>query len=124
MTSTRPLRDKAALVIGGSRGIGRAVTERLAADVCFYEDSTVKLPASRRNLISASEGSGRQNRDLRSGTVEGSRLCSSELLSVQDVDVQHHMLHARQAHWQSPVTNAPHLLGRSHRSDPRSLRAR
>jgi len=62
MTSTRPLRDKAALVIGGSRGIGRAVTERLAADVCFYEDSTVKLPASRRNLISASEGSGRQNR--------------------------------------------------------------
>jgi len=64
MTSTRPLRDKAALVIGGSRGIGRAVTERLAADVCFYEDSTVKLPASRRNLISASEGSGRQIRGL------------------------------------------------------------
>lgn len=32
MTSFPPLRDKAALVIGGSRGIGRAVSERLAAD--------------------------------------------------------------------------------------------
>jgi hypothetical protein len=40
--------------------------------------------------------------------------CSDELLSVQGVDTLHLMLHAREAHWQTPpVTGAPHLLQRS-----------
>jgi len=39
--------------------------------------------------------------------------CSDELLSVQGVDTLHLMLHAREAYWQTPVTGAPHLLGRS-----------
>ncbi len=42
--------------------------------------------------------------DPRSGTIERSSSCSKKLLSVLDCGVQHHMLHARQAHWQSPVT--------------------
>ncbi len=53
------------------------------------------------------------NVDPRSGTVESSSKCPGKLLSVQDAEVQHHMLHARQAPWQSPVTDAPLLCGRS-----------
>jgi len=60
----------------------------------------------------------------RSGTIERSSSCSKKLLSVQDSEAQHHMLHARQAHWQSPVTNAPLLSGRSRRGDPQTVRAR
>ncbi len=41
--------------------------------------------------------------DPRSGTIERSSSCSKKLLSVLDFGVQHHMLHARQAHWQPPV---------------------
>jgi hypothetical protein len=41
------------------------------------------------------------------------------------VQALHLMLHAREAHWQTPVTGAPHLFGRSLLcSDPRSSRAR
>jgi len=34
------------------------------------------------------------------------------------------MQHARKVRWQTPITDAPHLWGRSHLGDPRSLRAR
>jgi len=43
---------------------------------------------------------------------------------VQGSEAQHHMLYARQAHWQSPVTDAPHLSGRSPCGDPQPFRAR
>jgi hypothetical protein len=51
--------------------------------------------------------------------------CSDELLSVQGVQALHLMLHAREAHWQTPVTDAPLLLDRSLLcSDPQPFRAR
>jgi hypothetical protein len=62
--------------------------------------------------------------DRRSGRDERSSQCSDELLSVADVDVRHHIQHARKVRWQTPVTGAPHLFGRSPCSDPRTLRAR
>ena len=49
---------------------------------------------------------------------------SDELLSVQDADTLHLMLHARDAHWQTPITEAPHLFGRPLCSDPCIRRAR
>lgn len=64
------------------------------------------------------------HRDPRSGRDERSSQCSDELLSVQVVQTLHHMLNARKAHWQTPVTEAPNLYGRSLCSDPQSLRAR
>ena len=65
------------------------------------------------------------HRDPRSGRDERSSQCSDELLSVQGVQALHLMLRAREAHWQTPVTDAPLLLDRSLlRSDPRTLRAR
>ena len=48
--------------------------------------------------------------DPRSGYGERSSQCSDELLSVQGVYTLHLMLHAREAHWQTPVTDAPHLF--------------
>jgi len=64
--------------------------------------------------------------DPRSGFGErSSQLCSDDLLSVQDVKILHLMLHAREAHWQTPVIGAPHLNGRSlFCSDPGLSRAR
>ena len=51
--------------------------------------------------------------------------CSDGLLSVKGVNTLHLMLHAREAHWQPPVTGAPHLWRRSLLcSDPRTSRAR
>src|SRR5205807_1874788 len=50
---------------------------------------------------------------------------SDELLSVRSVNTQHLMLHARKAHWQTPVTEAPLLFERSLvSSDPSFHRAR
>ena len=50
---------------------------------------------------------------------------SDELLSVRGVNTQHLMLHARKAHWQTPVTEAPLLFERSLvSSDPSFHRAR
>ena len=49
------------------------------------------------------------HRDSRSGRDERSSQCSDELLSVQVVQALHRMLNARKAHWQTPVTEAPHL---------------
>jgi len=51
MTSTGTLRDKAALVIGGSRGIGRAVTERLAADGASLAFSYVQDETAARSVL-------------------------------------------------------------------------
>jgi hypothetical protein len=63
--------------------------------------------------------------DPRSGYGERSSQCPDELLSVQGVQALHLMLHAREAHWQTPVTDAPLLLHRSLLcSDPLTLRAR
>jgi len=45
----------------------------------------------------------------RSRYGERSSQCSDDLLSVQDVNALHLMLHAREAHWQTPITEAPHL---------------
>ena len=60
--------------------------------------------------------------DPRSGCGERSSQCSDELLSVQGVNTLHLMLHAREAHWQTPVTDAPLLYERSLLcSDPRLL---
>jgi hypothetical protein len=47
--------------------------------------------------------------DPRSGCDERSSQCSDELLSVQGVLTLHHMLNARKAPGQTPVTGAPHL---------------
>jgi len=47
--------------------------------------------------------------DPRSGCNERSSPRSDELLSVQGVRTVHHMLNAREARWQTPVTDAPHL---------------
>ena len=38
---------------------------------------------------------------------------SDDLLSVQGLNILHLMLHALEAHWQTPVTDAPHLNRRS-----------
>jgi hypothetical protein len=43
------------------------------------------------------------------GCDESSSKCPDQLLSVQGVLNLHHMLNAREAHWQTPVTEAPHL---------------
>src|SRR5512143_4008727 len=61
--------------------------------------------------------------DPRSGCDERSSQCSNELLSVPDMRIRHPMQHARKVRWQTPVTEAPHLCGRSLRSDPQPLRA-
>ena len=50
--------------------------------------------------------------------------CSDELLSVQGVNTPHLMLHAREAHWQTPITEAPHLGWTVLYKDPRVVRAR
>jgi hypothetical protein len=47
--------------------------------------------------------------DPRSGCDERSSLRSTELLSVPDVFIRHHMQHARDALGQTPITDAPHL---------------
>jgi hypothetical protein len=47
--------------------------------------------------------------DPRLGCDERSSQCSDELLSVQGLLNLHHMLNARKARWQTPVTDAPHL---------------
>ena len=60
----------------------------------------------------------------RPGCDERSSHCSDELLSVHGVGAVHLMQHALEAQWQTPVTNAPHLFGRSLCSDPRKFRAR
>lgn len=55
MTSSLPLRNKTALVIGGSRGIGRAVTERLAADGASVLFSYVRDEAAARAVSNGIE---------------------------------------------------------------------
>ena len=51
--------------------------------------------------------------------------CSDGLLSVKGVNTLHLMLHARKAHWQTPVTEAPLLTERSPLcSDPGTSRVR
>jgi hypothetical protein len=62
--------------------------------------------------------------DPRWGSRERSSQCSDELLSVLGVDTVHRMLHARKAHRQTPIPDAPHLEGRSLLSDPCMYRAR
>src|SRR5438445_982560 len=62
--------------------------------------------------------------DPRSGCDERSSQCSDELLSVAAVLTRHPMRHAHKVRWQTPVTGAPHLSGRSPCSDPLPLRAR
>ncbi len=62
--------------------------------------------------------------DSRSGYDKSLSQCSNELLSVQGVLTRHLMQHAREARWQTPVTDAPHLTGRSLFGDPLPLRAR
>jgi len=47
--------------------------------------------------------------DPRPGCDERSSLRSTELLSVPDVFIRHHMQHARDALGQTPITDAPHL---------------
>jgi len=64
------------------------------------------------------------HRDPRPGAVAGSSRYSNKLLSVQDVGVRHHMQHARQRRWQSPITDALLLSGRLPHGDPRTSRAR
>jgi 3-oxoacyl-[acyl-carrier protein] reductase len=51
MTSSRPLVDKAALIIGGSRGIGRAVAERLAHDGAAVAFSYLQDEAAARSVL-------------------------------------------------------------------------
>ncbi|MBW8759547.1 MAG: SDR family oxidoreductase [Burkholderiales bacterium] len=58
MTSTGPLHDKTALVIGGSRGIGRAVTERLAADGAAVAFSYVQDETAARSVLESIAGAG------------------------------------------------------------------
>jgi len=59
------------------------IERRALTAVGFYEDSTVKLPHHGGIwFLHPKEVAGRI--DPRSGTVEGSRVWSSELLSVQD----------------------------------------
>jgi len=62
--------------------------------------------------------------DPRSGCDERSSQCSDELLSVPAVLTRHPMRHAHKVRWQTPVTGAPHLSGRSLCRDPPTLRAR
>src|SRR2546422_7665210 len=92
---------------------------------CFYEDCFVKAwsrgTCSRHPIEVPARCD--VHPDPRSGTVEGPSWCSDKLLSVRDIGVRHHMQHARQARWQSPVTDAPLLWGRSPCGDPQSLRA-
>ena len=64
------------------------------------------------------------HRDPRLGTVGGPSRYSNKLLSVRDVGVRHHMQHARQVRWQSPISDAPLLNGRLPYGDPRPVRAR
>jgi hypothetical protein len=47
--------------------------------------------------------------DPRPGCDERSSQRSTELLSVPDVFIRHHMQHARDALGQTPITDAPHL---------------
>jgi hypothetical protein len=47
--------------------------------------------------------------DPRPRCDERSSLRSTELLSVLDVFIRHHMQHARDALGQTPITDAPHL---------------
>ena len=47
--------------------------------------------------------------DPRPRCDERSSLRSTELLSVPDVFIRHHMQHARDALGQTPITDAPHL---------------
>ena len=62
--------------------------------------------------------------DPRPGCDERSSQGSDELPSVQSVCTPHHKLNAREAHWQTPINDAPLLNGRSLCRDPRTLRAR
>src|SRR5206468_6745259 len=84
--------------------------------------------AGRVFSASKPEGKGRlalaMHPDPRSGCDERSSQCSDELLSVPAVLTRHPMRHAHKVRWQTPVTGAPHLSGRSPCSDPLPLRAR
>src|SRR2546422_4333106 len=84
--------------------------------------------AGRAFSASKPEGKGRvalaMHPDPRSGCDERSSQRSDELLSVPAVLTRHPMRHAHKVRWQTPVTGAPHLSGRSPCSDPPTLRAR
>ena len=62
--------------------------------------------------------------DPRPGCDERSSQSSDELPSVRSACTPHHKLNAREAHWQTPINDAPLLNGRSLCRDPRVLRAR
>src|SRR3989449_9158335 len=84
--------------------------------------------AGRAFSASKPEGKGRlavaMHPDPRSGCDERSSQRSDELLSVPAVLTRHPMRHAHKVRWQTPVSGAPHLSGRSLCRDPRALRAR
>src|SRR5678816_2877269 len=63
--------------------------------------------------------------DPRSGYDERSSQCARTTFYPCKVRPPlHHMLHAREAHWRTPVTEAPLLSRRSRCSDPGTSRAR
>jgi hypothetical protein len=64
-----------------------------------------------------------EHSDPRLGHVKRSSQRSDELLSVRGVFTQHPMQHAHKVRWQTPITEAPHLSGRSRFGDPPTLRA-
>ncbi|WP_422823020.1 hypothetical protein [Variovorax humicola] len=109
-----------------------------AVEVSFYEDSFVK-PFDQRideryfiggtfvllSRVGQERSAGAMHPDPWSGYDERSSQCSDKLLSMQAANTLRLMLHAREAHWKTPVTGAPHLKTRSlWCSDPLTSRAR
>jgi hypothetical protein len=112
---------------------GGLQTAKPVEDVRFYEDSFVKdligstMPQGGMGVLLRERFGGLKSSTLgdpRPGCDGRSSQRSTELLSVPNVFIRHHMQHARDALGQTPITDAPHLNGRSRRGDPRTSRAR